>query len=109
MDIPIDLEKHNIHLESGSQKFDNVEYATNTIGNTATDKQMIYLFALNAEWVNGTTSYMPEKIYSVKIYDGDQIVRDYIPVINNNKTSCLYDRIEKKCYYNQGTGEFLYG
>ena len=48
-------------------------------------------------------------IYDFKIYDNDTLVRDYIPVIDSTSRPCLFDKVEKKCYYNQGTGEFLYG
>lgn len=48
-------------------------------------------------------------IYDFKIYDNDTLVRDYIPVIGSPSRHCLFDKVEKKCYYNQGTGEFLYG
>lgn len=46
------------------------------------------------------------KIYSCKIYDNDVLVRDYIPVRDEKGVACLYDKVEKKFYYNAGTGEF---
>lgn len=49
------------------------------------------------------------KLYYMKIRDNDTLVRDFVPVINSNGRPCLYDKVEHKCYYNQGTGEFLYG
>ena len=48
-------------------------------------------------------------LYYTKIYDNDTLVRDYVPVIDSNSRPCLFDRVSKECYYNQGTGEFLYG
>ena len=48
-------------------------------------------------------------LYYTKIYDNDILVRDYIPVIDSSERPCLFDKVEKECYYNQGTGEFLYG
>ena len=109
-DIPFDLNKHSIHLESGKIEFDNTIYGTTTIGNTAEPNQSIYLFALHAEWMNPQIKdYCKERIYSTKIYDNDTLVRDYVPVIDSSSRPCLFDKVEKKCYYNQGTGEFLYG
>ena len=49
------------------------------------------------------------KYYYFKLYDNDTLVRDYIPVLDKNNRPCLFDKVEKKCYYNQGSGEFLYG
>ena len=48
-------------------------------------------------------------IYDFRIYDSDTLVRDYIPVIASTSRPCLFDKVSKECYYNQGTGEFLYG
>lgn len=48
------------------------------------------------------------KLYDFKIYNNDTLVRDYIPVIDSSNRPCLYDKVEDKFYYNEGTGEFLY-
>ena len=74
---------------------------------SADNDKNIYLFALNG---NGTVSFLSSiRIYYVKIFDGDTLVRDYVPAITSVGKACLFDQVEKKCYYNQGTGEFLYG
>ena len=49
------------------------------------------------------------KIYSCKIYNNNILVRDFIPVLDKNNVPCLYDKVEEKKYYNQGTGEFTVG
>lgn len=48
-------------------------------------------------------------LYYTKIYDNDTLVRDYVPVIDSTERPCLFDKVSKECYYNQGTGEFLWG
>ena len=48
-------------------------------------------------------------IYYFKIYDNNKLVRDFIPVLDNNNIKCINDRVNNKLYYNQGTGQFLYG
>ena len=70
------------------------------------NSQNMYLFANN----NNGIAQLPMKgyIWYFKIYEGDTLVRDYIPVIDSSNRPCLYDKVEKKCYYNQGSGEFLY-
>lgn len=78
--------------------------------NTATfsSKHSMFLFGLNQ---NGTVEYRKfiGRLYYCKIYDGDTLVRDFVPVIDGSNIACLYDRVEKKCYYNAGTGTFSYG
>lgn len=44
------------------------------------------------------------RIYSCKIYKGNALVRDFIPVITTEP--CLLDRVNGTLYYNQGTGTF---
>ena len=49
------------------------------------------------------------KLYYFKIYDNDVLVRDMIPVLDGEGVPCMYDRVEKKFYYNAGTGQFVAG
>ena len=49
------------------------------------------------------------KMYYLQIYDNNALVRDFIPVLDYNGTPCMYDKVEQKFYYNQGTGQFIAG
>lgn len=51
--------------------------------------------------------YTSAKIYSCQIYDNDTLIRDFVPVLDNEGVACLYDTVEGKTYYNAGSGEFL--
>ena len=44
----------------------------------------------------------------VEIRENDKLVMDMIPVLDKNNVPCMYDKVNKEFYYNQGTGEFLY-
>ena len=70
------------------------------------NSQNMYLFANN----NNGIAQLPMKgyIWYFKIYEGDTLVRDYIPVIDSSGRPCLYDKVEDKFYYNEGSREFLY-
>lgn len=48
------------------------------------------------------------KLYSFKIYEYDVLIRDLIPVLDNNNEPCLYDKILGDFYYNNGNGQFIY-
>lgn len=68
-----------------------------------------YLFAYNN---NGTVGYVINgrvRVYSCKIWDGDTLVRDFIPALDINNIPCMFDKVEGKCYYNAGTGQFIAG
>ena len=49
------------------------------------------------------------KMFYVKIWDDNILVRDFIPVLDFNMKPCMYDKVSGKFFYNQGSGEFLYG
>lgn len=48
-------------------------------------------------------------IYYAKIYDGDNLVRDFLPCLDADGKPCFYDLIGRKPYYNQGSGSFTWG
>lgn len=50
------------------------------------------------------------RLYYLKMWTDDTLVRDFIPVIrNSDSTVGLYDLVNGEFYTNSGTGEFLYG
>lgn len=48
-------------------------------------------------------------LYGFKIYEGNVLKRNFIPVLDENNVACLYDMVEKKYYYNAGSGTFNAG
>lgn len=65
------------------------------------------LFGWNNEGVIGDFASM--RLYSCQIYDNGTLVRDLWPCYNPKGVACMYDKVEKKYYYNAGTGEFIAG
>lgn len=105
----LDTEIHIFDLQSGSQKFDGVEYATDIIGDTAVSGQTLYLFSHHAEWTTALDGPCYINLYSCEIWENGVLVRDFAPSIDPNGVVCLYDRVSKTYFYNKGTGEFLFG
>ena len=64
------------------------------------------LFAMNN---NGTINKGSISLYECKIYDNGTLVRDFWPCYDPDGVACLYDKVEKKYYYNAGSGEFTAG
>lgn len=54
------------------------------------------------------TSYSSWKLYTFKLYDAGELVRDYIPV-RVGTTGYLYDKVSGELFGNQGTGDFILG
>ena len=46
------------------------------------------------------------KLYFCKIWDNETLIRDFIPVKNSTGVAGLYDKVNKKIYYNAGSGNF---
>lgn len=66
----------------------------------------LYLFARNK---NGKAdAYFSGRIYSFNYNDGTQC-KNLIPVLDKNNVACMYDKVNKEFYYNQGTGKFIAG
>ena len=75
-------------------------------GTVITSDLSIWLFSLNTG--NGQNDYTTNaKMYYFQIYDNDVLVRDMIPALDANNVPCMYDKVEGKCYYNAGTGQFI--
>lgn len=67
-------------------------------------------FYIFASYNNGTVAYGKTHIYTLKLWDNDTLIREYIPCYRKNDNEIgLYDMVENKFYTNQGTGEFLIG
>ena len=49
------------------------------------------------------------KLYYCKIYDNDVLIRDLKPCKDGAEVYCLYDEVDKRYYYNQGSDSFTGG
>lgn len=83
----------------------NYSYDLGTL--TTAPSHSLYIFARN---YNGNPEQIWNgRIYRVKISEGDQVVRDFIPCLNPSGKPCMYDIINGAEYINQGTGaDFTY-
>lgn len=94
------------YLNDGKIYF-NEQFFEN-IGTNELYPATILLFArLNAS--NNNIAISNSDIYYIEFTEGDKITHKFIPVLDKDGIPCMYDKIGKKFYYNQGTGKFLYG
>ena len=84
-------------------------YSYEAIPETTSDTlRKMMLFAVN----NGGTAqtFSKIKIYSCKFWDDGVLKYNFVPCIDNTGKPCMYDMVEGKPYYNEGSGDdFLYG
>lgn len=64
-----------------------------------------YVFARNQSGVANNFAKM--RIYRLRIERNGVVQRNFIPVIDWNDRPCMYDRVSRQLFYNQGTGEFI--
>ena len=83
---------------------------SNIPGGDVSRNNTIYIFASN----DGTgTIWRPStfKLYSLKMTDNGNIIRDFVPVLDENNKPGLYDKITGTMFYNQASSgnDFSYG
>ena len=83
-------------------------YTTNGIKNTQTRTSGSITAGKNIILFPKSTSddKVSLKIYYLKIYDGDTLIRDYVPFVNLSGEVGLYDNITNQFYGNDGNGTF---
>ena len=107
------LNKYDIDLKVKDYKVSyivNNKIYQNNVQNTFDGNDLnLYIFDMNNN--NSNTSYKSRiNLYSLKIWNNDILVRDYVPCyrISDNEIG-LYDLVNSVFYTNQGTGIFLKG
>lgn len=83
-------------------------YTKNISDFTWTPNYPIYISAINRAGLYIT--YWRGCIYRAKISEGEDVVRDFVPCLDNNGIPCMYEIIEGKTYYTESKKyEYRYG
>ena len=60
-------------------------------------------------YANNVNFFTPgTELHYLQIYKGGSLVRDFIPVLDEDDIPCLYDYVSETLFYNSGTGIFEY-
>ena len=95
--------QHTIHIEKGRASVDGNSYVGPVDSGTYYSAN-IYLFGRNT-----TAAKIGMRLYSFKIYDGDTLIRDFVPWKLSDGGGCLKDNVSGMYFYNSGTGTFDIG
>lgn len=91
-------------------RVNDVLYGQKAISGRSFPNKNIFLFANHDVTANTASNFCSCKIYSAKYYDNNgTMIRDYVPILDDNDVPCLYDAVNNVKYYNAGTGTFSYG
>lgn len=88
----------------------NGSQASTCTSTTGLPAQELYIFGRNFYGnTDPVDSRVNGRLYFLKIKSNDTLVRDFIPCIDPLGVPCMYDLVERKPYYNAGTGTFTVG
>lgn len=89
---------HYFETNNGKVYFDNIQYENQYESQKFQCNYNLVLFGVNtANTITKSAVY----VYDCKIYDNDALIRDMIPVLDKNGVACMYDKVNKKFYYNK--------
>lgn len=103
--------RHKINVDGLNKKIvcDNIVYELNRyLSDFSPNNRNFYLFGRNNN-NKIADRLISARIYSFKIQNGDELYQNFVPALDTTNKPCLYDTVSKQPFYNQGTGEFLYG
>lgn len=67
----------------------------------------LYIFAANIAGSASNKAFC--KIWYISLTQGDNVVCDFIPALDKTGTPCLFDKVSKQPFYNDGEGAFIVG
>ena len=82
-----------------------------SISSALSNTHQMYMFAINNQGTVDYKAYADTRIYYMKIWRDNNLVRFYIPVlhyINGQYTPCFYDKVNDTYIYNLGTDSPTY-
>ena len=82
-----------------------------TSSGSLADTGSIFLFARHNIALTDNVANKPAnaRVYYCKIWNNNTLVRDFVPCLDSSNIPCMWDKVTKTAYYNQGTGTFSYG
>ena len=97
----------DISISKEKLKINDTEKAVTTYSEFTTPLNA-YLFDCSGSYPAGYEA-AKMRFYECKIHSYNILARDFIPVLDWDDVPCVYDKVTDELFYNQGTGEFLYG
>ena len=91
-------------LKFGKQRIELDDALLGTYTDSFTTNKTACIFCANGEAIYGIM-----QLQYCKIWEDETLIRDFIPATDFDGVTCLYDKVNKKFYYNKGTGTFIGG
>ena len=94
---------HTIKIKNKSFTIDGVETINENMIFNFDSTEPITIFS---DYSN--TSFGQMSLYYFKISEGDKLIRDFRPCLDDEGIACLWDEVTQQYFYNLGTGNFIY-
>lgn len=95
----------DVELLKNSIKVNGVTTFTRTVEKEPLDYNLVIFGTASSAQNISVSRYT---VYYVQIYDNGTLIRDFRPALYNG-VACMYDMVEQKPYYNNGSGQFVAG
>ena len=105
VNVPYTLNVKSVLKVEGNDVY-NDGVLIGTLSRTEGTSTMSY-YVFNSHEENTHYCYM--KLYYLKFWENGELVREYVPAIDELNRPCLYEKCTKKLFYNIGSGTFAYG
>lgn len=110
-DATLDANRHIYGIDQVNSNFifdDKTQSFSTSVSSTLTRNLLIFASEQSSSSGSPVGWHSSAKCYGFKIYDGDTLLRDFVPV-RNGSVGGLYDKVSETLFTNSGTGSFTYG
>lgn len=87
----------------------NSSYSVTHTYTNFTSSYNLYIFATNKAGSPDTMQMGTIRVYYMKIYDNDVLVRDFVPAVDIKGQYGFFDKLNNQFYTNKGSGTFVVG
>lgn len=101
--VPDDNGIYNVEFKNGQVLNNGMVVASGDVDNSVSDYP-VYIFAINSDGIARACT-ANTKIYSIELYEGDMLAREFLPALDANGKACFYETVQRKYYY----GNYDYG
>ncbi|MDE6470009.1 MAG: hypothetical protein K2L19_03185 [Eubacterium sp.] len=104
--LPVD-QRNTLVFQNGKAVYGTHSINVSTFKSESKISLPLVLFGQNINGKIVSFNYYHMIVYCCKLYDGEILMRDFIPVMRKSDCEiCLYDKVTQRFFTNQGTGTF---
>jgi hypothetical protein len=109
--LPTEVKKRQLVKFSRKSGVANLVCGTASISRTTMDATRTFdsYGILHAVIKTAAVDVCHARVFSVKIYEDEKMVRDMVPALDSAGGCCLFDMISGRCFYSEGEEPFVAG